>query len=461
MTPEASAFQWANFAESTLVEGVAAGDTELRVQPVHAELFPSLAEGQVFSLILWDSTRQVFEICYCTSRSGNALIVTRGEEGTTARAWAAGTYIVHQATAGFFTQMRLRPVPQLVSLSPGFAAVGGDGFTLTLTGLNFTPLSVARWGGEDRPTTYINSTTLQVEISAEDLETGGAIPVTVFTPAPGGGESNALSFLVGYIEVFTESTTWEVPQGVESVDVLVVAGGGGGGGGPGGGGGGGGEVVFREGYPVTPGGSVAIVVGAGGTTTSDRGSPGGDSSFGSLVAKGGGGGGAALSDAAHGGDGGSGGGGGWNSNDSAVGGSSTATEGWGHDGGDPKTGPGNASWNVGGGGGGAGEAGEDGDLGVKPGDGGDGVDLSMYFGTAYGDGGWFGGGGAGGAVLRSGPKVTNPIAAGGRGGGGDTGQPGVANTGGGGGGGGANATNDGEVLHQPGGSGVVIVRRIP
>lgn len=453
MTPEASAFQWANFAESTLAEGVAAGDTELRVQPAHAELFPSLAEGQVFSLILWDSTRQVFEICYCTSRSGNALIVTRGEEGTTARAWAAGTYIVHQATAGFFTQMRLRPVPQLVSLSPGFAVVGGDGFTLTLTGLNFTPVSVVRWGGEARPTTYIDSTTLQVEISAEDLETGGAIPVTVFTPEPGGGESNALSFLVGYVEVFTSSGTFEVPAGVTEVDLLVVAGGGGAGDaspasvGSGGGGAGGVRVVL--GHPVTPGETVSVVVGAGGIPATAMGvGLGGDSSFGSVVAKGGGGGGRAASDAGGPDDGGSGGGGVWHTSGAYAPGA--GIEGQGHAGGAGA--PGSVlSARANGGGGGAGGVGGDGVLNVAPGDGGPGVYVGDIFGDSIGDSGWVGGGGAGGGSS----DLPTPTAKGGRGGGGDTGQSGMANTGGGGGG---ETTG---FSPGSGGSGVVAVRWVP
>lgn len=59
------------------------------------------------------------------------------------------------------------------------------------------------------------------------------------------------------------STTWTVPTGVSSVDLLFV-GGGGGGGNDGGGGGGGGEVRTATGVAVTANASIAITVGTGG-----------------------------------------------------------------------------------------------------------------------------------------------------------------------------------------------------
>ena len=64
------------------------------------------------------------------------------------------------------------------------------------------------------------------------------------------------------------STTWTVPAGVTSVDVLVVGGGGGGQGY--GGGGGGGEVLEVANYAVTPGSSLPVTVGDGGAGGPDR-----------------------------------------------------------------------------------------------------------------------------------------------------------------------------------------------
>lgn len=91
--------------------------------------------------------------------------------------------------------------------------------------------------------------------------------------------------------------TWTAPEGVTSVEYLVVGGGGGGGNAydnAGGGGGGGGMLKTATGYAVTPGQTYTIVVGdggAGGTATypgNADGVAGQDSQFDTIVSKGGG-----------------------------------------------------------------------------------------------------------------------------------------------------------------------------
>lgn len=98
-------------------------------------------------------------------------------------------------------------------------------------------------------------------------------------------------------EVFTASGVYEVPGGVNLVDVLVVSAGQGGQGGSYGSGGNiaaggfGGVAVLARGVKVTPGDRIPVTVGAGGaggpgstaSSSPTNGSPGGASSFGSLV----------------------------------------------------------------------------------------------------------------------------------------------------------------------------------
>jgi len=97
------------------------------------------------------------------------------------------------------------------------------------------------------------------------------------------------------------SGTWIPPEGVTSVDILLVGGGGSGGRGSGNAwdsaGGGGGAMYESTGVAVVPGQSVAVTVGSGGLVPSSAGagSVGSPSSFGTLVAQGGGGGGALMS----------------------------------------------------------------------------------------------------------------------------------------------------------------------
>ena len=113
------------------------------------------------------------------------------------------------------------------------------------------------------------------------------------------------------------STSFTVPAGVTTVNVMVVAGGGGGGGSTdrtAGGGGGGGLICTT--LAVTPGQVIPISVGAGGaagpkTAGASAGSLGGNSTFGALTALGGGGGGGWQTSASPATSGGSGGGAGY------------------------------------------------------------------------------------------------------------------------------------------------------
>jgi len=84
--------------------------------------------------------------------------------------------------------------PTASTLSPALIEEDGPGFSLLVTGAEFVPGSVVRWDGQDRPTTYVSSTALQATIDSTDILTPSTIPVTVFTPPPGGGLSSALSF---------------------------------------------------------------------------------------------------------------------------------------------------------------------------------------------------------------------------------------------------------------------------
>jgi len=88
------------------------------------------------------------------------------------------------------------PVPALANLNPDTAIEGSSAFVLTVDGSGFVPNSVVRWDGADRQTTYISATQLQAVVNATDIANAGAASVTVFSPAPGGGLSNALTFTV-------------------------------------------------------------------------------------------------------------------------------------------------------------------------------------------------------------------------------------------------------------------------
>jgi prepilin-type N-terminal cleavage/methylation domain-containing protein len=237
---------------------------------------------------------------------------------------------------------------------------------------------------------------------------------------------------VSFTDVGT--TTWTVPDGVNWVEVLVVAGGGGGGGQDGGGGGGAGGVIHQTGYGVTPGSSISLSIGAGGTGGGPWGpvaTNGENSVFGTLTAIGGG---AcpALARGVNGNSGGSGGGGSGSDDSEIIGSGGAATPGQGNIGGA------GGVYFLGGGGGGAGGPGESYSSGGN--NGGIGLQFSISGTPTY-----YGGGGAG--AWHSG--------LGGLGGGGNAdGGAGTPNTGGGG----AGEIGNNGAYGGAGGSGIVIVK---
>lgn len=88
------------------------------------------------------------------------------------------------------------PAPTLSSLGTTQTEAGLPQLTLRVTGTGFLSTSVGRVNEAPRPTTYINSTTLDVVVQEGDLSTAGTLGITVVNPAPGGGTSASLSLQV-------------------------------------------------------------------------------------------------------------------------------------------------------------------------------------------------------------------------------------------------------------------------
>ena len=85
-----------------------------------------------------------------------------------------------------------RTIPILVSIDPTNQPALAPTFLLTLSGEYFYADSVVRWDGMALPTTIISDTLAQAVVPAYLFQEGGEFPVTIYTPAPGGGESGAL-----------------------------------------------------------------------------------------------------------------------------------------------------------------------------------------------------------------------------------------------------------------------------
>ena len=88
------------------------------------------------------------------------------------------------------------PKPTLTSISPNTVPGGSPATLITLTGTNFVAGSKAKFGATVLTTTFVSATQLTATIPASLLTTPGAFNVLVTNPAPGGGDSNAVTFTV-------------------------------------------------------------------------------------------------------------------------------------------------------------------------------------------------------------------------------------------------------------------------
>lgn len=95
-----------------------------------------------------------------------------------------------------FTIDPVAPMPIISSLEPPGVVAGHPAFDLVVTGTGFVQGTIVKWNGADRVTTFASSTQVKAAITAADVATPVSVPITATNPAPGGGTSNALVFVV-------------------------------------------------------------------------------------------------------------------------------------------------------------------------------------------------------------------------------------------------------------------------
>jgi len=108
-----------------------------------------------------------------------------------------GVLVVFLATLLSSCEEQLNyPTPQIKSMAPTSILAGQPGFTLTVTGGNFTPSSYVLWNNSPRTTIFGTTTTLTAQIFATDIQNAGQAFVEVSTPQPGGGTTTELTFTI-------------------------------------------------------------------------------------------------------------------------------------------------------------------------------------------------------------------------------------------------------------------------
>jgi sugar lactone lactonase YvrE len=124
--------------------------------------------------------------------SGAATVmatVSAGEnDPTTANNTGSGTTTVSGDTYAL--------TPTVTALSPNLAQTGSYDVTLTVSGSGFISGSTVYWGSTPLSTSYVSARQLTANVPSSALTSIGWFPVTVNTPAPGGGTSNVLAFSI-------------------------------------------------------------------------------------------------------------------------------------------------------------------------------------------------------------------------------------------------------------------------
>ena len=88
------------------------------------------------------------------------------------------------------------PAPQLnANLSPASTVAGSAGFSLTVTGSNFSATCAVQWNGSPRPTQIVSSTRAVATLAPSDVAAAGTATVSV-TDTGTGLKSNTVTFVI-------------------------------------------------------------------------------------------------------------------------------------------------------------------------------------------------------------------------------------------------------------------------
>lgn len=143
------------------------------------------------------------------------------------------TAISEGRSGSALVRVTTNPLPLAAQLMPSSALAGTGPFpqSIRIYGQGFVPGARALWGGEQRPTTFVDPGQLRVDVYPADLASPGIVQLSVQNPGPGGGVSQALAFTiseapVAVVRVEPEVASADVGVPVQFQAVLLDAAGG-------------------------------------------------------------------------------------------------------------------------------------------------------------------------------------------------------------------------------------------
>jgi hypothetical protein len=114
------------------------------------------------------------------------------------------------------------PVPSATGLSFTSVPEGNPAATVSIVGTNFNSGSTVYVNGSSSGTTYMSSTLLSAALTTADFAHSGQLNVTVDNPAPGGGNSSALTIVVEDFKVTATTASNSVAPGQTVTFSLMI-----------------------------------------------------------------------------------------------------------------------------------------------------------------------------------------------------------------------------------------------
>lgn len=191
-------FVFTNNAQTTLAAPITNSATVVNLATGTGSLFPSPGAGQQFTLTLNDAaTGLIYEICYCTGRSGDTCTVVRGQEGTTPVAWLAGDSAYNLYTAGTASSFA-QPI-QLQAQAGNYAADTGTANTYVVA---LNPVVSAYTNGLSFAVLFLNPNTGASTLNAG----GGVVPLrrNDGTPLKSGDIIGGTLYRVTYVSALSQ-----------------------------------------------------------------------------------------------------------------------------------------------------------------------------------------------------------------------------------------------------------------
>lgn len=177
--------------------GPGAGPAVAYVEVVPEDLLLVVGDTATLAAKLYDEDENELTGRTVTWASSSTQFVTVDGNGKVRAVKAGGPVLVTATAEGmtgpaFVVVADANPAPVVEILDPASVSAGSGPQSITILGQGFEEDAEARWNGALRPTTWVASGVLEIDLTAEDLAQAGQGQIRVFNPSPGGGLSAPL-----------------------------------------------------------------------------------------------------------------------------------------------------------------------------------------------------------------------------------------------------------------------------